>query len=34
MFGEEITLEHIFFMQLVQTFFICFWLGSIRGRQR
>jgi hypothetical protein len=34
MFGETITLEHLFFLQLVQLLVTSFWLGSIRGRLR
>lgn len=34
MFGEDITLEHLFFLQLLQTIILAFWLGSIRGRIR
>lgn len=34
MFGEPITMEHLFFLQLLHTIVTCFWLGSIRGRLR
>lgn len=34
LFGEEITLAHVFAMQIIQTAALVFWLGAIRGRQR